>query len=357
MPRHQNRHRAAPPLAAAKREDAPQRLPQRNTCADFFRRIITAPFRYPLETFVALAMVGGGIYAAVTRSNTNSVSASPCRFFPAVKGNFTGATRVLIGEYHDDRQATNDCVNTVTQNVGPHTVLVEDAPSGLVVRCSDREISDHPNRTCIGWDSVSRRHNAHTEVMETAYAEYFQVFKSRYDQERRKQRSTLDVNFDRQMDAFIRELHKKLETSFREKSYEKYRGQTLPQSYSNEEREALVMLNNLAFFKDIQGSRRNGHSYQRIFKNNKNYLEMNTETPRYSFDDLEIGRAVWESNRAMVDTIRQQPGFTVVVAGKGHVVEYPPGSSTIPAARYLQEEMVADEDEHPYVILATPVLR
>ncbi|HSW68647.1 MAG TPA: hypothetical protein VLI69_00635 [Gammaproteobacteria bacterium] len=78
----------------------------------------------------------------------------PCANFKLAYGQASSNTSLwFIGERHDQSKKTVNCINTLTQTVGEHTVYLEGAKAGKIVKCeSYRGLKAKKGRVCKGWD-------------------------------------------------------------------------------------------------------------------------------------------------------------------------------------------------------------
>ncbi len=94
---------------------------------------------------------------------------SSCATFKLTQGDPATARVVLIGAYHDEQAASLACLEGVAHLNVDHTVLVETAPKGITVKCSDFQIKDKMGRTCKGWEDRSFLAGENLRVLAGAY--------------------------------------------------------------------------------------------------------------------------------------------------------------------------------------------
>lgn len=99
--------------------------------------------------------------------------------------------------------------------------------------------------------------------------------------------------------------------------------------------------------------RKQGHSYQEIFsEKTKEFLEKEASNAK-DFDYKKYKRLQKKRNRAMVSTINasSQTRFSVLIAGRGHVVdEHPPHDFM--DSKYINKELTKGRHQNSYAVLA-----
>lgn len=321
-------------------------VPSNNTgIVSMLNNLINFLYNHPGLCFTGGLLLTAGITSYISKN-------SGCDRFSLIKGNLTEANLLIFAENHNFKADTVQCLDelTIKKNIGKHTVLVESAPSNLVVNCEDFDITPHSDRTCIGWNDADHFNQVNLKMNEQIQATIYKDIKSWY------------ITFggsSKKCDDYL-DYAIKHHISERDKighqhhfSLSDYADGTL-KVYSKNEIQYLGQITTIKVMEEVQSLRLQGKSYQEIFSEKQDYLALkppaNNPSEIYR-SSQEMINAISKQNEALARTLeKHNKGFTAVIGGKGHFMHFK--GSRMPGVTQIHKKLEEFSDTNPYAILA-----
>lgn len=256
-------------------------------------------------------------------------SFQPCDAdFELANGKATTETTLwLLGEYHTNRNSTNNCLEKLTENLDEHIVYVESTESGKEVACKDKSVNEKKGRKCIGWDNMIKK--AELEKLPLSGQEFYpRIIKNI----KKSLENIPEKNFDEILFGKRKEFQQKEKND-----------KTL---LDGDLRQIRAMIRVWDFLLKL---RNKGYSYKNIFgkkMDEKLYDISQSELDQYK-------KLQKERNEKMMYTLFQSSThlFRVVIAGVAHLVDKAPPQDS-GASNYVQEELLKGKHQNNYAVLS-----
>lgn len=275
-------------------------------------------------------------------SNIHTSIRQKCSGFSIISGDIDTARYILLGELHTEKPTTNNCLEDIMEDRGPHTVLVGSAPLGMPAPCSEHGIDDKPERLCEGWNNTTQLQNSVKYFQKAIFA---LTMDGLYDKYHKEKRPTHFI--DDYLQSLLKNIMKKynqFKTNVNPADYEK--DESL-KNYGISERTYLHSKFEKRIISRVLKLRIKGKSYPEIFSIISSEVKQANDAGMAYLEN--IHQQVFYANKAMVEALRRQSMFAVVVAGKAQIVKEKEEDRE--AIEYLYKELKKGEDQNPYAIL------
>lgn len=276
-------------------------------------------------TAVCLALLTKSAEGAIASTQTQTDSGEICPGFSLIQGNLSNANWIFLAESHHRSHETANCINDLTKDKNHHVVLVERALMGLEVPCSNYRVPEKTGRTCQGWESLEGLSDA--VASDPDYEEFFQKYLALFIKEiqsaKRSYAGINDAAIDRIVSDKINELQQQIDAIA--KNLEPT--ENIRNNFSGEIDKSHTVISLLipkSVFNAILEERRKGKSYKQIFEKGIKPPSAIYPSKCNAIKISKVEESLLRRNKGMMASLQNRKGlFTIIVAGKGHLVYHP----------------------------------
>lgn len=270
---------------------------------------------------------------------------SPCKDFELIAGNLSTAKIILIGESHNSRNKTIDCLTSLTKDIGEHIVFVESMPLDQELECEINSIESKLGRTCVGWDDADF---ARTAILNGCY-EYASQVTQVFKRDTEKFSITDDEN-----DWRILGMIGQIKSFYKDRLQDLLAdGLSFSGNYVLKEFEFIKIKFLFLHLKEIQDFRKAGKSYDAIFSEElQDMLAYDSSTETLDLTNENIINEEIKRNKSLLSAVgmfKDKKRF--LIAGRAHLLPRR-GMLDTEGQRYVYDELNRGKDSNPYAILA-----